>query len=157
MTRVDFRLIHGQVMARWVKHYGIETIVVVDNKTSKSPILKKILLNMAPAGIKVEVETVESAVARWNENKFPKNNLLLLFKTPEEAKRAWLDGIKFNRLQVGGIEGAGNKKNICRNITMSKDDVDHLKTMYDGGVTIFCQPIPEDAEYPFSNALAKFY
>lgn len=156
LTRIDFRLIHGQVMTRWVKQYSITSIVVIDDRSAQSAILKKILLNAAPADINVEVESVESAVERWKEGKFPKDNLLILFKTPESAERAWLLGIKFETLQVGGIEGAGNKKNICRNITMSKEDVDHLKTMYDGGVKIFCQPIPEDAEYPFQNALEKF-
>jgi len=157
LARIDFRLIHGQVMTRWVKHYDIQSIVVIDDQSLKSPILKKILINAAPAGIKVEVESVDSAVKRWKEGKLPKNNLLILFKNPEMAERAWTSGIQFDSLQVGGIEGAGNKKNICRNITMSKEDVDHLKTMYDGGVKIFCQPIPEDAEYPFNNVLAKFY
>lgn len=156
LTRIDFRLIHGQVMTRWVKEYNIESIVVIDDQSLKSPILKKILLNAAPAGIKVELESVESATARWKEGRFPKNNLLILFKTPQSAERAWLSGVKFTELQVGGIEGAGNKKNICRNITMSKEDVEHLKTMYDGGVKIYCQPIPEDGEYPFKNALEKF-
>lgn len=156
LTRIDFRLIHGQVMTRWVKKYDIESIVVIDDRSTKSPILKKILLNAAPAGVKVEVESVESAAQRWKEGNFPKLNLLILFKDPETAKRAWEAGINYPVLQVGGIEGSGNKKNICRNITMSEEDIKHLKVIYDGGVEVFCQPIPEDAEYPFKNALDKF-
>ena len=38
LTRIDFRLIHGQVMTRWVKKYGITNIVVIDDKSAKSPI-----------------------------------------------------------------------------------------------------------------------
>ena len=114
LVRIDFRLIHGQVMTRWVKKYDITNIVVIDDKSSKSPILKKILLNAAPAGIKVEIESVESAVVRWKEGNFPKGNLLILFKDPETAGRAWKAGIDFKSLQIGGIEGSALKKNICR-------------------------------------------
>ena len=49
LTRIDFRLIHGQVMTRWVAKYEIESIVVIDDRSAKSPILKKILLGAAPS------------------------------------------------------------------------------------------------------------
>lgn len=156
LTRIDFRLIHGQVMTRWVKQYDIKTIIVVHDKSAKSPILKKILINAAPAGVKVDVESTESAAKRWKENNLPEGSTMLLFKDPKGALDAWKAGVKFDRLQVGGIEGAGDKKNICRNITMNQADIAALKPMYDGGVEIFCQPIPEDAAFPFAEALKKF-
>lgn len=156
LTRIDFRLIHGQVMTRWVKKYGITNIVVIDNKTAKNPILKKVLLNAAPAGIKVEIETVESAAARWKENKMPTGNLLILFKDPASAKAAWEAGIEYPSLQVGGIEGSASKKNICRNIVMSEEDVENLKPMYEAGVKVFCQPIPDDSEVSLKVAIEKF-
>ena len=53
LTRIDFRLIHGQVMTRWVAKYEIESIVVIDDRSAKSPILKKILLGAAPSGVKM--------------------------------------------------------------------------------------------------------
>lgn len=156
LTRIDFRLIHGQVMTRWVKKYGITNIVVIDNKTAKNPILKKVLLNAAPAGIKVEIETIESAADRWKENKMPIGNLLLLFKDPASAEAAWKAGIEYPSLQVGGVEGSASKKNICRNIVMSKEDVEHLKPMYEAGIKVFCQPIPDDSEVSLKVAIEKF-
>lgn len=156
LTRIDFRLIHGQVMTRWVKKYDIESIVVIDDRSAKSLIMKKILLNAAPHGVKVEVLTADEAGKRWKEESFPTNNLLILFKTPAGAAKAYAAGVKYPSLQVGGIEGAGNKVNICRNIVMSQEDVDALKPMYEDGVEIFCQPIPEDNKVPFKTALEKF-
>lgn len=156
LTRIDFRLIHGQVMTRWVKQFNIETIVVIDDKSAKSAIMKKILLGAAPHGVKVEIETCENAAKRWQEGTMPTNNTMLLFKTPSSAAKAYELGVKYPSLQVGGIEGAGNKTNICRNIVMSKEDVDALRPVYEAGVNVYCQPIPEDAEYPFKSALEKF-
>ncbi|MGN1277405.1 MAG: PTS system mannose/fructose/N-acetylgalactosamine-transporter subunit IIB [Floccifex sp.] len=155
LTRIDFRLIHGQVMTRWVKQYDIQSIVVIDDKSAKSPILKKILLGAAPHGVKVEVETVAKAAERFQNGTLPTNNLMILFKDPAGAAAAYQAGVKYNRLQVGGIEGRGDKVNICRNITMSKEDVETLLPVHEAGVEIYCQPIPEDGEYPFKNAIEK--
>ena len=115
LTRIDFRLIHGQVMTRWVAKYEIESIVVIDDRSAKSPILKKILLGAAPSGVKVLVWNVAEAAEKWKAEEFPKNNLLILFKNTSQAKAAWEAGVNFPSLQVGGIEGSGDKKNIYKN------------------------------------------
>ena len=89
LTRIDFRLIHGQVMTRWVAKYEIESIVVIDDRSAKSPILKKILLGAAPSGVKVIVWNVAEAAEKWKAGEFPKSNLLILFKNTSQAKAAW--------------------------------------------------------------------
>lgn len=156
LTRIDFRLIHGQVMTRWVKEHNIKDIVVIDDKSAKSPILKKILLSAAPSSVNVLVESVASAAEKWQASELPKNNLLILFKDPKTAARAWQEGIAYKELQIGGIEGSGEKKNINKNIVMSEEDVLDLKPLHENGVRVYGQPIPEDSEYPFESILNKF-
>lgn len=155
LTRVDFRLIHGQVMTRWVAEYQIKSIICVDDKTAKSPILKKILLGAAPGGIKVEVETLENAVKRWKEDTMPTDNLMILFKTPESALQAYQNGMNYPSLQIGGIEGARDKKQVARNITMSKSDIETLKVLDNSGVKVYCQAIPDDPKVSFNSILTK--
>lgn len=155
LTRIDFRLIHGQVMTRWVKQYDITDIVVIDDRSATSTLLKKILLGAAPSGVNVTVETVDSAAEKF-ANDFPKGNLLILFKNTETALRAWKAGVKYPSLQVGGIEGAGDKKNIFKNVVMSAEESLHLKELGENDVRVFFQPIPEDGEYSLKDALAKF-
>lgn len=156
LTRIDFRLIHGQVMTRWVVKYNITDIVVVDDKSAKSPLLKKILLGAAPSGVKVVVTTVEEAANMWKNGEMPTGNLLILFKNTSQALAAWEQGVKYPSLQVGGIEGSGNKKNVYKNVVMSTEEKDELNILHDGGVRIYLQPIPEDNEFSFKDVLSKF-
>ncbi len=156
LTRIDFRLIHGQVMTRWVAEYQIQAIVVVDDRSAKSPILKKILLGVAPAGVEVLVYTIEDAAKLWKEDLFPAKNYMILFKNTRTALEAHQAGIGYPALQVGGIEGSGDKKNIFKNVVMSRPEAEELKIISDAGVTVYLQPIPEDAKYPFADAYAKF-
>lgn len=156
LTRIDFRLIHGQVMTRWVVKYNITDIVVVDDKSAKSPLLKKILLGAAPSGVKVVVTTVEEAANMWKNKEMPTGNLLILFKNTSQALAAWERGVKYPSLQVGGIEGSGNKRNVYKNVVMSTEEKDELTILNDGGVRIYLQPIPEDNEFSFKDVLSKF-
>ena len=59
-------------------------------------------------------------------------------------------------MQVGGVEGAGNKKNIHRNVVLSAEEAALLKELGDEGVEVFFQPIPEDPIMTLEEALKKF-
>lgn len=156
LTRIDFRLIHGQVMTRWVAEYDIRTIIVIDDRSATSPILRKVLLGVAPAGIEVLVYTIAEAAQHFIDGDLPTVNFLVLFKNTTSAVAAWNAGVKFPSLQVGGIEGSGAKKNIYKNVVMAKEEAEELKVLHDGGVEVYLQPIPEDNKYPFKDVLGKF-
>ena len=51
-TRVDDRLIHGQVMTSWLKVYNTaKHILIVDDATSKDPFMGKMFSLLVPSGI----------------------------------------------------------------------------------------------------------
>lgn len=157
-TRIDFRLIHGQVMTRWAKTWDLKKIVVIDDVTAKSGILKKIVLSSAPNNIKTDVLTLEEGVEDWKKDKFGSSdiNTLVIFKDTSSVSEAYKLGINLPSIQIGGIEGSSNKKNIFQNIVMSKEDVDLLKPLYESGVEIYCQVIPENSKMTFEEVLKKF-
>jgi mannose/fructose/N-acetylgalactosamine-specific phosphotransferase system component IIB len=61
LVRIDDRLIHGQVVALWVKHLQAKRIVIVDDQVAKDVFLQTVLRGAAPPGISVEVATLEAA------------------------------------------------------------------------------------------------
>ena len=46
--RVDSRLIHGQVIARWSVKYGTEEIIIVDDLLADDDFMKDIYVMAAP-------------------------------------------------------------------------------------------------------------
>ena len=60
-TRVDERLIHGQVMASWSKRLQLARIVVVDNQIAKDDFMKTVLSMSAPAGMQIDILSVKGA------------------------------------------------------------------------------------------------
>jgi mannose/fructose/N-acetylgalactosamine-specific phosphotransferase system component IIB len=54
LVRVDDRLIHGQVVAIWLKALGARRILIVDDRTAHDEFLREVLELAAPAGTPVE-------------------------------------------------------------------------------------------------------
>lgn len=89
-------------------------------------------------------------------DRFPMESLSGAFKDTDTALRAYQAGVTYPSLQIGGIEGSGDKKNVYKNVVMSDAEAAQLKELGDAGVNVFFQPIPEDAEYSLEDALKKF-
>ena len=143
LARVDFRLIHGQVITKWVKTTGAEKIIIVDNKLANDAFMGKIYANAAPKGIKVQIHTVEEAAAEWKENQFGEGNVMVLFKNIGVCYEALKDGVTLKRLQLGGIPNEPGKKKITSEIFVNSDEMQLLKEIAAEGTEIFIQTVPE--------------
>ena len=57
LVRIDYRLLHGQVVFSWTKSQGINRIIVI-NKEAATDEFKKMSLNLAkPTGVKLNIFT----------------------------------------------------------------------------------------------------
>ena len=78
LTRIDNRLIHGQVMTAWVKKYWIKKIILVDDEIVKDDFMKEVLTLSAPSGVKIEVRSAADAVAELKKDDSNESTMLLL-------------------------------------------------------------------------------
>ena len=54
LVNIDDRLIHGQVATTWIKDYGIESVIIVNDAVANDPIQKSVA-GLAVPGIKVSI------------------------------------------------------------------------------------------------------
>ena len=81
MTRVDARLIHGQVAARWTNHLNATKIVVIDDDTAKDKLLIELFRVAAPMGTNVRVYSIDQGIAAWQKDEFGAGKIIVIFKT----------------------------------------------------------------------------
>ena len=48
LTRIDDRLIHGQVVTAWIKQYPINKILIIDDELSQNRLMERIYKAAAP-------------------------------------------------------------------------------------------------------------
>ena len=70
LARVDFRLIHGQIITRWRKVIAINKIIVIDDILAADEFMTKVYASAAPSDITVKVYTEEKALRLWNKNQY---------------------------------------------------------------------------------------
>lgn len=83
LLRVDSRLIHGQVITKWLNYSKANVIVVVNDELSKDSFMADIYTASAPTGIDVLILSVDDFMNSIENNNFEGKTLLILTKDVE--------------------------------------------------------------------------
>ena len=155
LTRVDFRLIHGQVITRWLTQYQINEIVTIDTALSKDAFMQEVFKMAAPKGVKITIVNVEDAVKRQQEGAFDKNRVMVLFKGVAELNAAVQAGLKLEKVKIGGLGGGPGRKAVNNAITLDRADADTLLELEKMGIEIYFQTTPDYPSETLQKAVAK--
>lgn len=148
MIRVDDRLIHGQIVAAWVKSLGLERIWIIDDATANDNFLKNVMKMVAPPGIDFNVNSmdeIDSIAKTYDEDD---KKTIVLVKYPYVAERLFATGISFKELQVGGIGASAERKKVYKNISMTDEELETCKRMKESGINVYMQVTPDDKQIP---------
>ena len=77
LVRLDYRLLHGQVVFSWTGHVGAQRIIVVDDDAANDEMKKSALLLSKPAGVRVNIFTVDKAIAKMPKVEQPCLRLII--------------------------------------------------------------------------------
>ena len=109
VMRIDDRLIHGQIVTRWIDYAEAKRILVVDDKATADPMQQMLLKLAVPSGVKLEILTKADGLKRINEDQ-TKENVLLLMRNPAEANRFLEMGFAIDRINVGNISNSKSEE-----------------------------------------------
>ena len=68
LTRVDSRLIHGQVCIAWTKQANPNRLMVIDDAVANDMFMSRVITLAAPPQYKLEILSVEQAAAGWKKD-----------------------------------------------------------------------------------------
>lgn len=155
LVRIDSRLIHGQVVTKWVKQAGANEIVIIDDDLAKDEFMLSIYRMAAPSDIPVNVKSVEKIVSEWQENKLEGKKIFILFKDVDTAYRSYQEGFPLKEIQIGGLGAGPGKKKVYGPIYFDENDTQKLGEMNDNGIKVVLQQVPEEASLSFEKALTR--
>lgn len=153
LLRADSRLIHGQVITKWLNYSKANVIIVVNNELSKDSFMADIYSASAPAGIDVFILSVDDFMKSIENNNFEGKTLLILTKDVETIYELYKKGFKVEHIQLGVLPSGRGKKQIYKAVYLDDSEVKMLKEICDSGVYIDMQVIPEDTKEKFSNLI----
>ena len=152
LTRIDNRLLHGIVMTQWAGTTGAQRVMVIDDKTANSPVLKQTMMLAKPAGMAASIITYDTALAKMKAGKYEGQKIFLLTKSPVTILKLVKEGIKIPNLQIGATESLEGFK-CSRRAFLSEEELNACKELLNLGVHITVQHVPTDTKVEFSTLI----
>jgi len=142
LVRIDNRLIHGQVIEAWLPYTGAKTVIVANDDLADDVLQQEIMSLAIPQTISsvfVGVEKLHDAVMGMSPA-----DMLVLFSSCSDARRAYDTGFAFNLLNIGNVHYTPGKKQISPSVALSDEDEGCLRHLTKKGVSLDFRCVPND-------------
>jgi mannose/fructose/N-acetylgalactosamine-specific phosphotransferase system component IIB len=141
-TRIDDRLIHGQVVEGWVNFLKATSILVADDRVASNALQRSIMEISVPQGLTVYIGTVEDICSRLRSSPPGNERAILLFSTPADVVRALKLGLQCSALNIGGMHYMPGKRKLIDVLAVDEADLEALRTIAAQGVKVEIQTVP---------------
>lgn len=142
IARIDYRLLHGQVVFSWTKSLGINRIIIV-NKEAATDEFKKMSLNLAkPSGVKLNIFTVDEALAKMPKVETLNENIMLIFGNTKETLEFCQGYPKIEAINYGGIPKTGDAKQFGSAIFLNDEEQEDVRKLKEMNIKQYIQQVP---------------
>ncbi len=144
LTRIDNRLIHGQILETWLPHVHANCLVVANDEIASSPLKRMMMEASVPSSIQVEIGSVEEIAKLFLSGDLDGRRVLLLFATTADSLAALRAGLKYERLNLGNLHAGEGKTQCSCTVFLAPEDIENLEQLDHAGVDISARCIPAD-------------
>jgi len=146
LTRIDDRLLHGQVAFTWVPALGVNCLIVANDKVAKDEFLKMTLGLAKPAGTKLLVKSLAEAAAFLNDPKNDGLKTLLVINSVKDATAMAAEVPEIRSINIGGLRLKDGAKLISKAVGVNEEDVTMLRELLGKGVELEIRQVPTDSK-----------
>lgn len=141
-TRIDSRLIHGQVAGNWANYIGPQTLIAASDSAAKDKIRKTLLLQVAPSHIKTNVLDIAKTGRVFKNPKYTGMKTMFVVEGPQDVLRLMDEGVEVKEVNVGGVTYRDGYAQLSEAVYASPEDIEAYKELDARGVKMTIQQLP---------------
>ena len=147
--RIDERLIHGQVIATWLKTLGVTHLIVASDEVAADPKRQQILKVILPQNVKCLIKSVNDVIRGLKDPRCDSMRILLITGNPQDACQIAkeIPVLKeVNLANYGSITkpDVKDKISISPMVYLDQEDVKAANELINLGLKVYTQKTPSD-------------
>lgn len=109
LSRIDERLVHGQVGVQWVGFAGANIVVVANDAVAEDEIQQNLMEMVLVEGIAIRFWSVQKTIDTIHKAA-DRQKILLVCNSPKDFRRLVEGGVPITQINVGNMHYAEGKK-----------------------------------------------
>ncbi|MFT8390171.1 MAG: mannose/fructose/sorbose PTS transporter subunit IIB [Sporolactobacillus sp.] len=152
-SRIDDRLIHGQVATVWAKKANAKRIIVCNDEVANDDVRKLLLKQAAPPGVKVNVCSIEKAIKVYFNPVYENETVFYLFTNPIDVLRMVKQNVPIQSVNIGGMAFRTGRTQITKAVSVGSEDIAAFKELNQLGVMLDLRVVASDSSVDLMKKL----
>lgn len=147
-TRIDERLLHGQIRITWGKHSDANLILVANDEAAEGPNAAFMQAGMkASAGGEYAVRffTIQKTIDVIHKAS-PQQKIFILCNNPTDIANLVEGGVPIKHCNIGNMHFHEGKKQLTKTVSVDDKDLEAFKRLLAAGVSCTIQNTPDAPE-----------
>lgn len=143
LTRIDNRLVHGQVGMTWTNTLQANLVLVANDDVAKDFAQQALMDMVLPEGVSSRYFSIEKTINVIHKTS-ASQKIFLVVKTPQDALRLVQGGVPIKYINIGNLHFEKGKKQILPTISVDEDDIETFKKLNELGIELEIKGVPSD-------------
>lgn len=144
LTRIDNRLIHGQVATQWNSTIGANLILVANDKVANDKLRQGLMDMAAPSGTQTRYFSLQKTINIIHKAS-PRQKIFIIVETPQDVLTLVKGGVPIKKVNIGNMHMSKGKRQVATCVAVDDKDVEAFKKLKEAGVELEIQRVPTTA------------
>ncbi|ETS29649.1 PTS N-acetylgalactosamine transporter subunit IIB [Photorhabdus tasmaniensis] len=144
MTRIDNRLVHGQVGVTWTNSLGANLVLVANDQVAGDLMQQNLMDMVVSDGIQTRYFTLQKTIDVIHKAA-ERQKIFIVCKTPQDVLTLVKGGVPIRFVNVGNMHFAEGKRQIHKTVSVDDSDVVVFRELEQLGVTCEIRRVPDEA------------
>lgn len=141
LTRIDNRLIHGQVATQWTSSIGANLILVANDDVASNTFRQGLMDMAAPSYAQTRYWTIQKTIDTIHKAS-DAQKIFIVCENPQDVLKLVEGGVPIKKVNVGNMHMAEGKKQVSQAVCVDDADVEAFKKLRDLGVELEIRKVP---------------
>ncbi|MBP9484240.1 MAG: PTS N-acetylgalactosamine transporter subunit IIB [Negativicutes bacterium] len=144
LTRIDNRLIHGQVGMTWTNSIGANLVLVANDQVAEDTVQQNLMDMAVPPTVDTRYFTLQKTIdiiGRAAEDQL----IFIVVKTPQDALTLVEGGVPIKKINIGNLHYSEGKTQITNTVSIDDEDRKSFKKLMEHGVQLEIRGVPTES------------
>lgn len=142
LVRLDYRLLHGQVVFSWTTTIGAQRIIVVDDEAANDELKSTALKLSKPNGVRLNIFTLEKTLAKMPKVETLNENIMMIFGNTATLRAFCESYPRIKEINYGGVANKAGATQIDDAVFLLPSEIEDTRKLLEMGIKIYSQQTP---------------
>ena len=144
LTRIDNRLIHGQVATQWTGSIGANLLLVANDEVAGNKMRQSLMDMAAPASAQTRYFSLQKTIDVIHKAA-DRQKIFIICESPQDVLTLVKGGVPIKKVNIGNMHMSEGKRQVVGSVAVDNNDISTFKELQSLGIELEIRRVPQES------------